>query len=439
MESVFRKVYPYFDSLKSQKGRKPTDYCFQFRFLIWWKFFGSNVLQKAIREYNESEFLKKLLKGPACDYTREQFHYFRKKLSTEKLEQWGTELILEMINNKKLSLKTIIIDSFPIKSYLNTQKCLKAPKIDYIAIKQFIDSLYIDDIIKMINDSPKMFLKLKTKLIIVLVKEVWDLGSWTRVWKVLNGDEAKKNKISLPFTYSGVSSVKSIIEDLKRTVKGGSIELHLLENLNPIIRLMAKKPPNYKLKGLSDLNFTWHIPHRARDPGISLYHCATKDEDRFGRGGIALVIKGLEIPLLLLDTLKYKQGTESLLIAVEKIKTTFGKIFESCRLLADSEFGISEVSESIKCKITNNIGIPNYGASEDKNNLSKQDRDDRKIVERVIGRLASYWNLEKPRHLGREYVSFHLQTIRLCDIFQVNFNFKIGNKCHPHAIIPFRG
>ena len=71
-----------------------------------------------------------------------------------------------------------------------------------------------------------------------------------------------------------------------------------------------------------------------------MYHCATKDEDRFGRGGIALVIKGLEIPLLLLDTLKYKQGTESLLIAVEKIKTTFGKIFESCRLLADSEFGI---------------------------------------------------------------------------------------------------
>ena len=439
MESVFKKIYPYLVSLNCKKGRKPTDYCFQFRWLIWWKFFGSNVLQKAIREYNESEFLKKILKGPVNLYTREQFHYFRKKLSTEKLEQWGTELILEMINNKAISLKTIILDSFPIKSYLNTQKCLKAPKIDYLAIKQFIDSLFLDNIIKMINDSPKMYLKIKTKLIIVLIKEVWDLGSWTRVWKVLHSDEATKYGISLPYTYSVVSSDKSIIEDLKRTVKGRSIELDLLENLNPIIRSMTKKPPNFKLKVLSDLNFTWHIPHKARDPGISLYHCATKDEDRFGRGGIALVVKGLEIPLLLLDTLKYKQGTESLLIAIERIKKTFGNIFDSCRLLADSEFGILEVLESIKSKITCNIGIPNYGGSEDKNSLSKQDRDDRKIVERVIGRLESYWNIEKPRHLGREYVAFNLQTIRLCDIFQVIFNFKIGNNLHPHAIIPFRG
>ena len=439
METIFKKFYPYLKSLNENKGRKPTDYCFQFRWLIWWKFFGSNVLQKALREYNESEFLRNLLKGPATAYTREKFHYFRKKLSSEKIEQWGTELILEMINDKKLSLKTIIMDSFPIKSYLNTQKCLKAPKIDYKEVKKFIESLNLDNIIKMINSSPKMYLRIKTKLIVLLVKETWDLNSWNRAWKVLNCDEAKNYNISLPYSYAGVSSVKSIINDLKQTVKGRSIEIYLLQNLTPIIRSMAKKPPNFKLKILSDLNYTWHIPHRARDPGISLYHCATKDEDRFGRGGIVLVIKGLEIPLLLLDTLKYKQGTESLLVAINKIKKTFGNLFESCRLLADSEFGILEVLESIKSKITHDIGIPNYGASEDKNNLAKQDRDDRKIVERVIGRLETYWKLEKPRHLGREYVSFNLQTIRLCDILQVIFNCRIGNDTHPHAIIPFRG
>ena len=439
MEGIFKQFYPFLNTLKNKRGRKPVDYCFQFRWLIWWKFFGSNVLLKALREYNESEFLIKLLKGPVHTYTREQFHYFRKKLDSQKLEEWGTDLILEMINNKILTLKTIIIDSFPIKSYLNSQKCLKAPKIDFLELKKFIDSLNLDTIIEMINTSPKMYLKIKTKLIVLLVKETWDLGSWNRVWKILNGNEATKCNISLPYTYSDVSSIKSIVNDLNHVLKGKSIELHLVEYLTPIIRSMAKKPPNFKLKALSDLNFTWHIPHRARDPGISLYHCATKDEDRFGRGGIALVIKGLEIPLLLLDTLKYKQGTESLLTAIERIKKTFGNIFESCRLLADSEFGILEVLESIKSKITCNIGIPNYGASEDKNSLSKQDRDDRKIVERVIGRLESYWNLEKPRHLGREYVAFNLQVIRLCDIFQVIFNFKIGNNLHPHAIIPFRG
>ena len=52
MESVFKKIYPYLESLKSKKGRKDTYYCFEFRWLIWWKFFGNNVLQKALREYN---------------------------------------------------------------------------------------------------------------------------------------------------------------------------------------------------------------------------------------------------------------------------------------------------------------------------------------------------------------------------------------------------
>jgi len=439
MEGIFKKFYPFLQSLNENKGRKATDYCFQFRWLIWWKFFGSNVLQKALREYNESEFLRNILKGPATAYTREKFHYFRKKLSSEKIEQWGTELILEMINNKTLNIKTIIMDSFPIKSYLNTQKCLKAPKIDYEELKKFIESLKLDNIIKMINPSPKMYLRIKTKLIVLLVKETWDLNSWNRVWKVLNCSEAKKYDILLPYNYKGVSSIKTIVDDLKKTVKGKTIELHILENLTPIIKSMAKKLPNFRLKSFEDLNFTLHKSHRARDPGISLYHCATKDEDRFGRGGIALIAKGIEIPLLLLNTQKYKQGTDSLLVAIKKVKKTFGSLFESCKFLADSEFGIAEVKEAIEKNITSHLAIPNYGTSKEKNDVSKENRDDRKIVERGIGRLKNNWDLENPRHLGEEYVSFHVRVIRLCDILQVIFNYKIGNSLHPHAVIPFRG
>ena len=58
MDGTLKKLYPYLRTLKSKRGRIATDYCFQFRWLIWWKFFASNVLQKALREYNESEFLK---------------------------------------------------------------------------------------------------------------------------------------------------------------------------------------------------------------------------------------------------------------------------------------------------------------------------------------------------------------------------------------------
>ena len=439
MNNIFKRFYPYLESLKQKRGRKPTDFCFQFRWMIWWRFFGSYILQKALREYNESEFLKILLGGPAYEYTREQFHDFRKKLSPEIIEQWGTELILELVNNNISILKTIIMDSFPIKSYLNTQKCLKAPKIDFLDLKKFIDSLKLDDIIKLISDSPKMYTKLKTKLIVLIVKETWDLNSWNRTWKELTGKKANEVGISLPHSYKSIAAIKAIEEDLKKIIKGKSIELYLLENLTPIIKNLGKKSSNFKLKLLTDLNFTWHKPHKARDPGIGMYYCATKDENRFGRGGIILVSKLLEIPLLIINTPKYKQGTESILNSIDKIKNSFGKCLESSKLLADSEFGILDILEALKSKITTHLAIPNYGASEDKNNLSKQDRDDRKGVERVIARLETNWHLEKPRHLGEEYVSFHVNLIRLCDILQLLFNNKINNTLHPHAFIPFRG
>lgn len=439
MNSIFKKFYPYLESLKNKRGRKSTDYCFQFRWLIWWKFFGSNVLQKALREYNESEFLKKLLNGPAYDYTRERFHYFRKKLSTGIIEKWGTDLIFELVNKKIFNLKTIIIDSFPIKSYLNTQKCLKSPKIDYIILKNLLESFQLDNVIKLINKSPKMYQKIKTKLSVLLIKEIWDLHTWNRVWKVLTGNEAKKFNITLPHQYKSVNSIRTIKKELNRVIEGRTIEEILLDQITPIIKNMANKASSFKLKSLNDLNYTWYTPHRARDPGISQYHCASKDENKFGRGGVILISKEFEMPLLTKITPKYKQGTESLLLFVQKVQDTYKSNLKSSHLLADSEFGIKDVKESIKSNITKYFSIPGYGHNENENTMPKIHRDTRKSVERVIGRLTTNWHLERPRHLGKDYASFHLQIIRLCDILQVIFNCKIGNHDHPHAFIPFRG
>jgi len=61
------------------------------------------------------------------------------------------------------------------------------------------------------------------------------------------------------------------------------------------------------------------------------------------------------------------------------------------------------------------------------------------MVERVIGRLATTWQLETPRHLGADYANFHLQMGVLCDQLQVVFNRHLGNGAHPHAIKAIRG
>lgn len=439
LEPIFIRIYPSLRTLINKKGRKPVDYCFQFRWLIWWKFFGSSVLQKAFREFNRSDFLKKTLNCPVNTYSREVFHYFRKKIKSEEIEQWGSDLIKEFHKHKLITFKTIVIDSFPIKSYLNTSKCLKVPKIDYNVLKQFINTISLDEIITIIDSSPKVYNKVKTKIIGLLVKEIWDLQTWPRCWKVLTGKKAINHGISLPHYYKSFASFKSIDNEVYRKFKAQNIEKKIIAKVKTAFNSIGITPLIADIKTIKDLNGTWHLPHRWRDPDISHYHCTSKHEYGYGRGGILVVIPDLELPLLIKLTPKYKQSNESICKLIDSLHKQFGSYFQGSKLIADSEFGVSNLIQYFKKKLDVKLSIPLYGSSKNKPDIPQEDINTRKVVERVIGRLDNNWKLEHPRHLGSEYAAFHLQITRFCDILQVIFNQKIGNKAHPHAVIPFRG
>ena len=124
---------------------------------------------------------------------------------------------------------------------------------------------------------------------------------------------------------------------------------------------------------------------------------------------------------------------------LEKFHNKFKEKFKSSTILADSEYGSNKILDFIEKKI-NWIGrISSYGNSSDGIKLTKQERDDRKTVERVIARLVNNWNLERPSHVGEAFVNFHLQIAVLYDLLQVSFNIRIGNKNHPHAMKEIRG
>ena len=96
IDEPLKKIYPLLDTLYNHYGRPPVDYHFQFRFLLWWKFFGSQVLGEALETLNESINLKTILRCHPIHYTAEVLKSFMKKLTEDVFSQIQMFLLEEI-------------------------------------------------------------------------------------------------------------------------------------------------------------------------------------------------------------------------------------------------------------------------------------------------------------------------------------------------------
>ena len=439
MASFFQRFYPLLDRLKNTRGRPATDYRFQFRWLAWWKFFGPKQLQKAIRTFNQSKFLKKLLRAPTKPYSREIFHGFRKKLGPSTLQRMQALLITQFEHQGLLSWLLLIVDSFPMKSFLNTVKCLKIPPINYEHLSQFLATVSVQAVLTRLRVQPRYWANIQTKLLALLVKAVWDLASWNRCWKVLYGAKAKAQAIRLPHTYKSSVSLRNIEGFLASRPDRAELERLLVTAAGKALIQLKLKAETWAPTTLEELSGCWHTPHRWRDPGISLYYCAAKHRYEFGRGGLLAILPDLELPIMVELTPKYKQSEISILDFFKRLKRRYGGRLRGVKVIGDSEFGLPSIRRAIGELFQGAAVFPNYGASGEAGEISEADRTLRKMVDRVIGRLETTWELETPRHVGAEYGEFHLQLCVFCDLMQVAFNLQLGNGAHPHALKTIRG
>lgn len=439
LKPVFKSFEPHLKGLNALTGHPLTDVAFQLRWVVWWKFFGPRSLQQALRQFNEAEFLQAVLQAPPIKYTREIFHTFRKKLEEQALDPL-TDQLIDMIDAKGLvDWSTAVVDSAPQKSYLNTQKCLKRPPIDYSVLTQFVKQISLEAVLTKLQVSIKMLPRVETKLMALLVKAIWDLASWNQCWKALYGKAAKKADLTPPYSYKTSQSLQQVTELLAGRPDTREIETLLVAAAVKTLGQLGHKPSAGAPQTLKDLNAWWYTPHRWKDPGISLYHCASKKTYQYGRGILLLVLKSLELPIFIMLTPKYKQSEQAILIFFKRVHQKYGKRLTQAKFLGDSEFGLSSVRDLITSKFKGRPIFPNYGASKEKVEIAKEDRDDRKLVERVLGRLVTNWDLERPRHVGEEFTRFHIKIAMFCDLLQVRFNLKLGNLTHPHAIKDIRG
>ena len=425
-------------ALAKSKTKKMTDPVFQFRFILWWKYFGPKKLSEAIRTFNATPVLQRILKAPAKPYTRFIFRGFYTKITADFMDDLLTELVNRLCSWKNIGWITIVLDSFPVKSFLNTVKCLKTAPVNFSLIKQFVNNLDLTDILTGMNLSPKKTLAMKTKLIAVLIKETWDLQTWSRFWSTINSKEAIKIKFYLPVTYKSVQAFRNLKVELARYGQPESIEKKLVVAAVLALQKTVQAPLDHRIQTLSDLNGFFHEPHRWRDFGISQYYCSNKNEYDYGRGGLVVVLESLELPIFIDLTPKYKQGTDSILNFLDNLAKRYKDQLKGIRVLGDHEFGIEEIIAKIRAAFAGVPLIPCYGNSKNVSRPSETDKNTRKMVERVIGRLESNWHLEHPRLLGEHYARFHLKMAAFCDLIQVYFNLLSGDHSHPHSFKAIR-
>lgn len=439
LEPILKICYKFLDRLRCKKGRPPTDYRFQFRFLLWWKFFQPIPLTTALRKVNHSPELQQVLEAPQEPYTRFSLGRFLKKLGVGSLTKRCFWILADFIQQGILDFSQVILDSFPIESFLNTAKCLKMPKFDRDAAQRFFKELDLDKVIQLLPKAHWKAAPYADKLKCWIHQHIWDVPSFEKCHNLVFGSEDRQAVMGLIQGWKSAQTYREFAKWVVQLTNFKAIEQAVVSEVGRVLNLLEIKPKVKELKTIEDLGRVFHVPHRLKDPDISLAHCPSKNLTFMGRGGLVAAAEKYEIPLLVKLTAKYKQSEASILDFLTTLHQAFGGLLKDVKVLGDAEFGTQAIKEAIEQTLQAIALVESYGNSQTKTKLSKDDKKIRLSIERVIARLDGNFQIEQPRTLGTESVDFHTQLCWLCDLLLVTFNVLTGNMAHPHSMRKIRG
>ena len=267
---------------------------------------------------------------------------------------------------------------------------------------------------------------------VFIIKQILDIQDWTEVIKLLYDKKNKKGKFPEFHYYVSLQPFRDFEEKLQTYPRAKTIELAVLTAVTAALRFLPEYDSKRTCKTYTDLQKVFRIPHRWRDKGIALFYCTAKNVYYYGRGALIIVINGLELPLYVSLTDKYKQSELSIQQFLTKISINFATKLTHPKLFGDAEFGTKNILSQLSEQLHWSYAIPSYGNSHNTYKLIKEERDKRKTVERVIARLQVLWRIENPRLVGKWYAERYIQLACLCDYFQVLFNLQSGRTEHIH-------
>jgi hypothetical protein len=120
-------IYPVVNKRVTARGRRPVDYRFQLYFLLRYKLFGRKKLANSFLEFNQNEKLRTILKIPLETLSLSVVDRFVLRIGEDGFKEILAVLVKECVKKGIMTGKHIVIDEFPIHSFLNIVKCLKLP------------------------------------------------------------------------------------------------------------------------------------------------------------------------------------------------------------------------------------------------------------------------------------------------------------------------
>jgi hypothetical protein len=439
IEPLLKLMYPIVDKLNKRKGRPATDRRFQFRFVIWWKFFAPGPQKTAVDRLNKSPELQQILEAPLSPYTRSSLRRFLKDMGEEGFRRIGFSLGLKLLKKGILDTSKLVLDSFPVYSYLNMSKCLKIPKFDKMLAKHFFQKLNLDHIISKFPKQRKNSAPLVDKLKVWIHQYLWDIPSNQRNHYYIFGRTNRKVVLGLERGWKAAKTYQEFLNTLKALPNASEIEYITVTEVVRVLRLLGVGLKSAQYQRIEDLRFVFHTPHRLKDPTITLNYCAPKDQHFMGRGGLLAILPPSGIPLFLQLTAKYKQSEESIQTFLKAISQQYRGLLQELEVYADSEFGTEGIKNTLKRLFKATPYIDVYARSATRSTLTIEQKNIRKTVERVIARLETNFSLEHPTVLGDDSVAIHTQLCFLCDLLLVSYNLLTGNYPHPHSLSNIRG
>lgn len=439
MNSVLTELYPLVNQLNKGQGRPATDRRFQLRFVIWWKLFGPRGQQTAVRELNHSPSLQYLLQSPVDPYSRSSLRRFLQDLGEDGFQEIGVTLVKFLIEAKYVTLSRITIDSFPVYSYLNPRKCYRTAPFNRRIAKQIYKQLQLGNILKLFPKQHGRTAPLSDKLKVWLHHFLWDIPSDATNHHLIFAKPNRKTVIRLEKGWKCVDTYRNFLKTVRCLPNRAQIEFALLTETTRILNKLQLVKSINQFQTLNDLRGVFYDPHRFYDRGISLHYCAAKDQHFFGRGGLLVSSPELELPLMVGLTPKYKQSDPQILDFLNKLARSFKTELNYVNVIGDSEFGTQLIKQTLHQYFQATTHIDNYGNSSNRYQYSPTQKQDLKTNERIIGRLTTQHQLERPIVYGESSVSIHLQLAMISDLFIVCYNLMNGNRKHPHSFLPLGG
>jgi hypothetical protein len=407
--------------------------------VIWWKFFNPGPQKTAVDRLNKSPELQQILEAPVNPYTRASLHRFLKDVGEEGFRRMGLLLGLKLLKKGIIDTSKVVLDSFPLYSYLNMKKCLKIPKFDKNLAKYLFQELELNHIISKFPKQRGNAIPLGDKLKVWIHQYLWDIPSNQRNHYYIFGRTNRKEVLGLERGWKAANTYQKFLNTLKTLPNASEIESVTVTEVVRVLRHLGVALKDVQYQRIEDLRLVFHTPHRLKDPTVTFNYCAPKDHHFIGRGGLLAILPSLGVPLFLQVTPKYKQSEKSILTFLKAMSQQYRGFLRGMEVYADSEFGTEEIKTALTRLFKATPYIDVYARSATRSTLTVEQKNIRKTIERVIARLENHFSLEHPPVLGDDSVAIHTQLCFFCDLLLVSHNLLTGNHSHPHSLSYIRG